>query len=194
VGGEVWERGRNWISRIRRAADHQIHLIDQLLLFTRAAGKGVELHLADIEMKPLFEDVRLMVEPLAVNGGLTLSVDCEPGIVLRSDPDHVRQILVNLVTNAIKYTREGSVRVSACAQADQVTITVSDTGMGITAEDLERIFEPFWKENKTSDVQNGTGLGLSIVKRLVELLGGRITVQSTVGKGSVFSVALPTLG
>jgi signal transduction histidine kinase len=193
AGGEVGARGRDWVRRIRRAANHQIHLIDQLLLFTRAGGSGVELHPTNIDVRQVFEDIRLMVEPLAANGGLTVTLDCESPIVFRSDPDLVRQILINLVTNAIKYTRAGSVRVAARADGEEVTVTVADTGIGIAAEDLDKIFEPFWKESKTSDVQGGTGLGLSIVKRLVALLGGRITVRSAPGEGSVFSVTLPSL-
>jgi len=191
AAGEVGSQGRDWIRRIRRAADHQIHLIDQLLLFARAGGRGVELNPADIRVAQLLEDVRLLVEPLADSNALALVVECAPSVVLRSDPDLVCQILINLVTNAIKFTPSGSVRVAARASGDEVTVEVSDTGIGIAADDLERIFDPFWKENKTMDVQNGTGLGLSIVKRLVTLLGGRISVQSSPGQGSSFTVVLP---
>jgi signal transduction histidine kinase len=194
AAGETGPRAQEWIARIRRAADHQLHLIDQLLLFVRAGEEGAELQVTDVDVAELFEDVRSMVAPLAAKAGLTLSVACEPRTILRSDPDLMRQILVNLVTNAIKYTPVGSVRVAATADAGEVTMTVTDTGSGIAAEDLDRIFEPFWKESRTTDVRSGTGLGLSIVQRLVRRLGGRISVASTPGAGSTFSVTLPSAG
>lgn len=113
---------------------------------------------------------------------------------LDSDRRKIRQILVNLVTNAIKFTREGSVTLTLERAGDDVVYRVRDTGAGIAVEDRERIFEPFWQvERQTTRVTGGTGLGLSVTRRLVALLGGNISVESEVGRGSTFVVHLPSL-
>jgi signal transduction histidine kinase len=137
-----------------------------------------------------------VVEPLAWDRGLSFSVDLpDQSVRLCTDPDRLRQILLNLVGNAFKYTERGQVRLELRPQpGGGIEFDVRDTGVGIRPEHLERIFEPFWQvDSGQRNTSRGTGLGLSVVRRLVEYLGGQVTVQSKVGEGSTFTVRLPSL-
>jgi signal transduction histidine kinase len=111
---------------------------------------------------------------------------------LVTDPDKVQQVIMNLLSNAVKFTAEGTIRIIARHHDGVMTIAVTDTGIGISAEAIEHIFEEFLQvDSSTTRQYGGTGLGLSISRRLAQLLGGDITVQSTVGVGSTFTVTLP---
>jgi two-component system phosphate regulon sensor histidine kinase PhoR len=131
------------------------------------------------------------MSPLAARTSVSLSLHLEipAGMQIFGDRDRLRQVMVNLVDNAVKYTETGgSVRIRATADEEHCTISVEDSGIGIEAEHLPRLFERFYRVNKdrSRDV-GGTGLGLAIVKHIVEAHGGTISVRSTVGQGSVFS-------
>ena len=111
---------------------------------------------------------------------------------LYTDREKLRQIILNLLGNAVKFTDRGEIKISACQENGAIKFAVADTGIGIDAADMERIFEEFDRGRLASDGSySGTGLGLAIVKRLVDLLGGSIAVESEVGKGSTFTVTLP---
>jgi signal transduction histidine kinase len=181
------------VERIGKSATHLMHLIDELLTLVRLDAGREELHLADVEIDHLVCDVRDVVELLAEDRGLEFTTRlCYPAQTLRTDAPKLRQVLLNLVTNAIKYTEEGSVRLEVAAESDEIAFRVIDTGVGIAAVDLEKMFEPFWQADPARrNTDKGTGLGLSVVQRLVALLGGRIQARSTPGKGSTFTVTLP---
>ena len=111
-----------------------------------------------------------------------------------ADPDRLRQVMYNLIHNAVKYNQEGTVVTSASPEGSRLRISVADTGVGIPEQDLSRIFERFYRVDKArSREQGGTGLGLSIVKHIVEAHGGRVSVESTLHAGSVFSFTLPAV-
>jgi signal transduction histidine kinase len=111
---------------------------------------------------------------------------------MRSDPQKVRQIIINLLANAVKFTTKGSVRLSARAYDDRVAFEVADTGPGIAREHLDRVFDAFWQvDQRMTRKSGGTGLGLSVARQLARLLGGDVSVRSTIGEGSVFTVDLP---
>jgi signal transduction histidine kinase len=136
-----------------------------------------------------------LVEPLAASKGLTLRVAEPPAAVeLRTDARKVRHALANLLANAIKFTERGMVTVSIHERADEVVLGVADTGIGIPREHLDRIFDPFWQGERLAKRRGGTGLGLSIVRRLTELLGGAVAVDSTLGVGTTFEIVLPRWG
>lgn len=181
------------LERIRSSAGHLLYLMNELLAFARLDSKHEEIDIGEAELGALTRDVVSVVEPLASERGLTLKVDLPAEVVLlRTDANKVRQVLVNLVTNAIKYTEQGQVGLWARRTGETVTIEVRDTGGGIAPEHLERIFEPFWQIDTSQRTRGGgTGLGLSIVKRLVQLLAGEITVESALQRGSIFRVTLP---
>src|SRR5690606_29276868 len=111
---------------------------------------------------------------------------------IETDPEKLLQVLLNLLTNAGKFTAEGGIRLSAAVYGDHREVVGGDTGIGVAARDYDRIFEPFWQvDQPTTRRAGGTGLGLTISKRLIELLGGQIRVQSRLGEGSFFTVRVP---
>lgn len=185
------------VERIKAGATHLLFLIDQLLSYARLESGREEIYLQDTNANAIALEVVSVAEPLANERGLTLRLKApSEKIGLRTDPDRVRQILLNLVGNAIKYTERGEVRLELRLEnEDQVVFSVRDTGVGLSPEHLPRIFDPFWQVDPTQRSRNGgTGLGLSVVRRITRLLGGDVSVTSTLGAGSTFTVRLPRSG
>lgn len=186
---------RERLQRIRTAGKHLLYLLNELLEFARLDAGHEELRLMEVDVREIVTDVAAVAEPLAQQRQLRLEVDLPANpVVLRTDPDKLRQVLLNLAGNAVKYTAQGEVRVGLHARGDhQALIRVQDTGAGIAPEHLKDIFEPFWQLDPTQRGQGGgTGLGLSIVRRLVQMLGGEVSVESEPGRGSTFTVTVAT--
>jgi signal transduction histidine kinase len=142
----------------------------------------------------MLDEAAALIEPLAAEKGVAFAVGrLDAALAIQTDPHKVRQILVNLLSNAVKFTDAGgTVSLRARVVEDKVELTIADTGIGIPPEFLERIFDPFWQvEQKATRRAGGTGLGLSVSRRLARMLGGEISVTSTVGRGSTFLVVLP---
>lgn len=189
----IGERSKTQVGRIRTSARHLVYLLDELLDFARLDAGGVTIRRSRIDALVVLREVRDVMEPLAAKAGLSLVVDAAdtPQWVI-TDADKLRQILLNLVGNAIKYTRHGTITIGV-RDGDRLRISVHDTGIGIAPENLSRVFEPFWQVDPSERARHtGTGLGLSVVRRLAELLGGEVTVESRVVDGSTFVVALPS--
>jgi PAS domain S-box-containing protein len=189
----VPDSARERLQRIRTSAKHLLYLLDDLLSFARLEAGHEEPHLQDVDVRNVIREMAAVIEPLAAGADLRFEMDlpAQP-VMLRTDPDKLRQVLVNLGGNAVKYTEEGAIRVALRADgANRATIDVSDTGIGIAAEHLNQIFEPFWQvDSGQRGHDGGTGLGLSVVRELVRLLGGDVSVESAPGKGSTFSVRI----
>ena len=182
------------LGRIRSSAVHLVGLIDQVLRFARLeAGEDVVAP-EPFDAVTLTRDVASMVAPLADRKGLDFRIVLpDHAAPLSSDPQKVRQVLLNLLSNAINYTAAGGVTLTLAAPtAGPVTFEVADTGMGIARDHLARVFDAFWQAAPaTTRTVGGTGLGLSVSRRLAELLGGTLTVESELGVGSRFTLALP---
>lgn len=181
------------VERIRTATHHLLYLIEELLAFAKLDAGREELQLRDIRAELVVREVAEVIEPLAAERGLDLHVEVAEDVgSLRTDPGKLRQTLVNLAGNAVKFTDPGGrVRLEAEPVDGSVRFTVQDTGRGIAPEHLEQIFQPFWQVPSDGDSPGGTGLGLSVVRRLASLLGGQVSVQSTPGTGSEFVVTIP---
>ena len=181
------------LKRLRNSATHLLSVIDEILSFSRLEAAREVVHTERGRLGSLLDGVIEIVGPLASAKQLELSVDCaEPNLVIDSDIQKLRQILVNLAGNAVKYTERGSVRLLCAASRDRLRIAVSDTGVGIAPDHLEFVFDPFWQvQEARSRKSGGTGLGLSVSRSLARLLGGEITVASEVGKGSTFALEVP---
>jgi signal transduction histidine kinase/CheY-like chemotaxis protein len=180
---------------IRQAAEQLSELVNDLLDLAKVeAGKTV-VRPAEFEVENLFGALRGMLRPLLLNQSVSLVFDDASALpALYTDEGKLSQILRNLISNALKFTEKGQVRVSASAAADNSTFTfaVADTGIGIAPEDQPRIFEEFAQvEHRLQRKVRGTGLGLPLSRRLAELLGGTLTVESEVGRGSTFTLSLP---
>jgi signal transduction histidine kinase len=191
----VPDGARERLHRIRTAGKHLLYLLDELLGFARLEAGREEAHVLEVDVRDVGREVAAVVEPLAVGRHLRFVLTEPDGpVVLRTDPDKVRQILLNLAGNAVKYTERGEVHVTLGGESNrQAEIRVSDTGMGIAPEHLQRIFEPFWQvDSGQRGRDGGTGLGLSVVRRLAQLLGGELRVESVPGVGSTFTVTIPS--
>lgn len=195
VGGSLNEAQQEYVASINRSAGHLLRLIEQIITFARLEGDHEELEMEDVELARLLEEVVSLTGSMAEKRGLdvhcavTGSTDGGP---VYTDGKKVAQILINLVTNAVKFTDEGEVRLEAEVLDDEVLFRVMDTGCGIPEDKLEEIFEPFRQAERPQTRKNdGTGIGLSVVKRLTHLLGGEVRVESEVGRGSTFMVRLP---
>ena len=194
VTGELSEGQARYVERIKLGAGHLAQLIDEILTFARVEARREQLLFRSTDLVRVARDAVAVVEPQAREKGLQLALEApDPGLELVTDADKVRQVLVNLLSNATKYTEEGSVALTLQRADDGgVRLTVADTGIGIEAENLDKVFEPFWQaESPNTRRAGGTGLGLSVNQRLVTLLGGTIDVESEPGIGSTFTVRLP---
>ena len=147
----------------------------------------------DVDVANLAEQCATLVRPLAVARGLSLRVDRNGPVVLQTDPDKLREVLTNLLHNAIEYNRpDGRIELGLQRQNGNVLVEVRDTGIGIAAEAREHIFERFYRADPARQADGlHAGLGLAIVKGYVDLMGGRINVESTEGEGTTFRVELP---
>ena len=184
------------LARISRAQRHLLRLINDVLNLVRIEAGKVDYQLDDVAVSALVARVLPLVEPQLQAKAITVSVDLPTGLRAHCDSDKAQQVLVNLLSNAHKFTDEGGhVTVAACIDAaapDTVRITVSDTGRGIPADNLVRIFEPFVQVAvEAADRREGTGLGLAISRDLARGMGGDLTVESMPGVGSRFTVTLP---
>jgi signal transduction histidine kinase len=197
--GEVTPELRGAHDRIRAAADHLLHVVNDVLDLSKIEVGRMNVERRTVVLEPLLEGVISMVEPVAEAKGVRLDMVVPrdlPAFV--SDPRHVRQILVSLLTNAIKFTERGSVtivaKVSDVAQTKSISIAVEDTGIGIAPADLGRIFDEFEQVRpggRGDSIARGTGLGLAVSRKLARLLGGDVRVDSQLGQGSRFTLTLP---
>jgi signal transduction histidine kinase len=181
------------VERIRLASDGLLQLVEEVLSFSRIEAGGEVLRLSPVDLSALLHAAVALVAPQAASKSLDVDLElpAEP-IMLISDEHKIRQVVTNLLSNAVKFTDDGSVRIRVERAGDIARVQVCDTGVGIAAEHLERIFEPFWQvEHPSTRRFGGTGLGLGVARKIVHLLEGQLHVQSAVGEGSVFTLELP---
>ncbi|HTG17235.1 MAG TPA: response regulator, partial [Blastocatellia bacterium] len=188
------DRHRRSLERVSRNARDLLELINNVLDLSKIEAGRMDVYAEPVDARDLIERALGVVESLKEGRPITLVSRVENGLpAMRTDRTKLQQILINLLSNALKFTQEGEVRVAAeRAAGDHIRITVSDTGVGIADSDLTRIFEEFRQVGASGrGARSGTGLGLAITRRLVEMLGGRIDVSSRLGEGSEFAVTVP---
>jgi signal transduction histidine kinase len=188
-------RYTDYIKDIGDSAQHLLRLIEDILDLSKAEAGKMELEEAEIDLAASVHSACLMLRERAKRGGVALLEDVSADLPrLFGDRRRIRQVLLNLVSNAVKFTpRGGSVRVAAAAGAEGgLVLTVSDTGIGIDAADIARVFEPFVQLGRDKGISGeGTGLGLPLCKELVELHGGTVSLTSQPGVGTKVSAAFP---
>jgi signal transduction histidine kinase len=182
------------LRRMRSNARDLLELITTVLDVSQLAAGKLCIESKPVQVEELLRQIEAETQELREQSRLLFIWEkAEPLPVLQTDPGKLKVVIKNLVSNAVKFTERGTVTIAAHSQADGVEICVSDTGIGIASESLPHIFEPFRQLDAASNPRyGGTGLGLHIVKRLLELLGGWVKVESTVGQGSKFRVWLPS--
>ncbi len=179
------------LEHIRAAGDHLLSLINDVLDLSGLEAGEIRLAMQPVDLAQLVRQSLPLLQSLASQHGVELATGRAEGIA-RADPTRLRQVVINLLSNAIKYNRVGgTVRVESHSAGGEATLSVSDTGRGLSSEQIASLFEPFNRFGVESEGIEGTGIGLTIVKSLVDGMGGRIEVESSPGRGTVFAVTLP---
>jgi GAF domain-containing protein/DNA-binding response OmpR family regulator len=187
------------LDRVLRAARHLLALINDILDLSKIEAGRMELHLESFPLVPAIEDVAKTVEPMATQNANRTVIDCSPDLgAIHADQTRFRQALLNLASNANKFTENGTVTIAARAQQldsrEWITIAVTDTGIGMTEEQMGRLFQEFSQADaSTSRKYGGTGLGLAISRHFCRLMGGDVTAESKLGEGSTFTIRLPRI-
>lgn len=193
LAGPLTTVQRDYLRRIGKASGHLLRLIEEVLTISQVhAGRG-RIHLEEVDLSMAVRDVAELVQPLADAKKLALSVDLpETPILFATDAAKFRQIVLNLAANAVKFTSVGEIRLRLAEEDRAIVLSVSDTGRGVSPEEAEHLFESFWQASSpTVEQTRGTGLGLAITRQLAQLMGGDVSVESTPGTGSTFTVRLP---
>jgi two-component system cell cycle sensor histidine kinase PleC len=193
MGGTLTEKQREYLSDIRGSGEHLLALVNDILDLSRVEAGKMELHPTAFDLHETVESAHRAVAPLAEQKGQRL--DLEPGDdeTVQLDQARLRQVLLNVLSNAVKYTPEGGRVTTSIVRADGVVrIAVRDSGIGIAPEDQARVFDDFTRVDAGyARTQQGTGLGLALARRLMRLMGGDITLVSEPGQGSTFTITLP---
>ena len=190
--GSICTQDAEYLRIIERNGRHLLGLINDILDLSKIESGRMDLSLTRFEPGHVVTRAMEIAEPLAHEKGLELKTDVQPGPDIHSDADKIHQILVNMLSNAVKFTDQGTVELSVRFRDSTVCFAVRDTGIGIDPSAIDHIFDEFRQvDGSTTRRHEGTGLGLAIARRLAHLLGGRIDVESLPGKGSTFTLALP---
>lgn len=191
--GDLNDEQKKQLTIVKNSADHLLSLINDVLDISKIEAGKIEFSLKEFKLQDTVREVIETISSSAAEKGLELFMDVPEDITLFSDRRRVKQILINIAGNAVKFTHRGSIRIEAKTRAGQdLEITIADTGIGIKEEDMGRLFQPFQQIDTTLTKKfDGTGLGLHISQKLAAIMGGHISVKSEHGKGSKFTLSLP---
>ena len=196
VAGELTEQQRKYVERVHAGQKHLLGVINDILNFSRIEAGQLRYDVEAVSLQDVIDTVLPLVEPQARGRAIELVDGAPSDVTVLADESKVEQILVNLLSNAVKFTASGG-RITLCAgiEGERGWISVRDTGIGIPASDLDAIFQPFVQVGRSlTSPHEGTGLGLAISSDLARGMGGSLSVESTIGEGSVFTLRLPLIG
>jgi len=191
--GEITEEQRRQLTMVKNSANHLLALINDIIDVSKIETGKVKLDIKEFDLSKLVQDIKDFFAIALNKKGLKISVEAPENLIIESDERRTKQVIVNLIGNAIKFTEKGEIKIKVTRKDEMIEVSVKDTGIGIKKEDLDKLFKPFSQApSEERAPQEGTGLGLYLSKKIIELLGGEITVRSEFGKGSVFSFTLPS--
>ncbi|MEP6494160.1 MAG: HAMP domain-containing sensor histidine kinase [bacterium] len=193
ISGALSDQHRDFVARIRHNQTHLLRLVDELLDLAKIESGRVVLNMGRVDMRSTIEQVRPMIEPQIQARGLQLDIEpIDRSLLVHADPERVQQIVLNLLSNAAKFTGNGtSISIATAAEPDRISLRVRDNGIGIASDKLEAVFEPFVQASTpTSGAFRGTGLGLTISRQLARAMGGDLIAESTLYEGSTFTLSL----
>ena len=189
--GELTKEQRKQLTMVKSSANHLLDLITDIIDMSKIEAGKVELLIEQFDLGTVMQEVKDSLKVDADNKGLTMTIEMPASIKVKSDERRIKQIIVNLVGNAVKFTNEGDVEITAIEKEGMIEVSVRDTGPGIKNEHMDMLFQPFRQIPIEGDLKEGTGLGLHLSKKIACLLGGEITAESEFGKGSTFTLKLP---
>lgn len=194
IDGPITDGQRNRLHRIEHSTKHMAQLVEELISYAQLEAGGETVRAEEMDVREALDDALQAVRAEADEKGLELRPETAVAGTFRTDPRIFRQILANLLTNAVKYTNEGYVSLQARRRDGALEVEIEDSGIGISEDDQRNIFEAFWQaEHPNTRTYGGTGIGLSLTRRLVATLDGEVEVESTFGEGSRFTVRLPPM-
>jgi signal transduction histidine kinase len=195
ITGPVTDLQRQQLGRINASARHLLGLIDEILTFARVDIGRERVRWESMSVNKTLSDGASLIEPMASAKKLKYVIELlDEDQAIQTDATKFRQMLVNLLSNAVKFTEKGEVRLTSSVRNGSLEIRITDTGVGIDADNIESVFEPFWQvEQSATRKAGGTGLGLSVTRKLARLLGGDVSVASRVGAGTIFLLTLPLM-
>jgi two-component system phosphate regulon sensor histidine kinase PhoR len=190
---DIDEKNSKYIKIIKNHTDRLINIVQDLLTVSKLEDANITLDISEIKLKPFFDNLSVTFEQRLKNKNLYLNINLEDqNITLKADEYKLEQLFINLIENAIKYSEQGGITITAKPDNTDIRFEVSDTGIGIPESDISRVFERFYTVDKSrSRISAGTGLGLSIAKHIVNLHLGKILVESKIGIGSKFVITIP---
>jgi signal transduction histidine kinase/DNA-binding response OmpR family regulator len=193
TAGQLNDKQKRFVNHIKQGSSHLLQLINDILDLSKIEAGQLELHCEDFHVAETLPEVLSTIRPLAMAKNIKVEQELETNSLVFADRVRFKQILYNLLSNAVKFTpKDGRIDIDSVENGNEVCISITDTGIGIRAEDQEVVFEEFRQvEGNTGAPSEGTGLGLAITKRLVEQQGGKISLESETGKGSRFTFTLP---
>lgn len=193
LAGALNQEQQRQMTMVQNSARHLLSLINDVLDISKIEAGQLELSPADFDLKASIDKTVKLVMPLAEKKGLVIVPDVPDGLgIINADQRRLEQVVLNLLNNAVKFTEKGHIRISCRIEVDQCRLSVSDTGIGIREEELSKLFRPFHQiDSGIARKQEGTGLGLSICKKIVDMMGGSIEVESRWEQGSTFAVSFP---
>jgi signal transduction histidine kinase len=193
IGAQIPDLQKENLQKVLVSSEHLLSLINELLDLSKIEAGHMEVYAETFHLNDVVRMATSTVEPMLKDGRVRLVTEIAPDIPpLKTDRDKLKQAVLNLLSNAAKFTERGEIKVAAWQENGNVKLTVSDTGIGMKQEALNYIFDEFRQADMSSTRKyGGTGLGLAIVKRFINLMGGEIAVESEVGKGSKFTITIP---
>jgi len=191
MSGEVNKEQRKQLSLVKNSANHLLALITDIIDISKIEAGKVELVIEEFNLADLIQEVNGSFKVAVNEKNLKLSLEMPKRLIIKTDERRTKQVIMNFISNALKFTDRGEIKIKVIQKDEIVEISVKDSGIGIKEEDMDKLFKTFSRITTKDKLEEGTGLGLYLSKKIAHLLGGDITAESELGKGSIFTLALP---